>query len=235
MKTDLSEYLNPLPKRPTVIESLIRQVLSLIKEANLQPGDKLPSEKEIIVATGASRPSVREALRALKTMGVIESRAGQGSFLRHIEAADAIRPEVVHLTLMNEDFGDIIEARRALECEIARLVARGRHHEVPAAAAALREMTERVHAGQDIYEATWDLHLALAEAAGNPVMARLLAILYEMIREAQLEVYWPKIDLREEVESHRKLYQEITSGDEERAVAAMRQHLTRMIEVAQRS
>ena len=235
VERSFSGFLNPLPKRPTVIETLVGQILSLVKEAGLQPGDKLPSEKEIITATGASRPSVREALRALKTMRVIESRPGQGSFLMHFEAADVLQSEAIVLALMHEDFREIVQARAAIECEIVALVARHGHREISAARGAIEKMTSRADAGLDIYEAAWDFHLAIAEAGGNSVMVALLSMLHTLIRQAQLTVYWPKIDLRQEIESHWQLYRDITSGDEERARRAMRNHLDQMLGVAERS
>jgi GntR family transcriptional repressor for pyruvate dehydrogenase complex len=228
----LTEYLNPLPERPTVIETLIQQILSLIVEAGLRPGDRLPSEHEIIAATRASRPSVREALRALKTMGIIETRPGSGSFVKSIEPASFIRPEMISLVLMGESFHDILEARKVLECEVARLAALRDRDELAQLETVLDEMRSQVESGQDLYEITWAFHMTLAEVAGNPVMAKLVHILYEMIRKIQLAVYWPKVDPREELEGHEKLYRAVLQGEEE-AELAMREHLDRVLSVVE--
>lgn len=232
-----SEYLSPIPERPTVIETLIKQILSLITEAGLKSGDRLPSEKAIIAATKASRPSVREALRALKTMGIIETRPGAGSFLRHLEPADAIQPEVVRMALANADSDniavkDIVQARQALECEVVRCIARQGCRRIPAAEHLVHQMAQFAEAGKDIYRLAWGFHLAIVEQAGNPIIRKLICILYEMIREFQLETYWRNIDLREEAKHHLELYQAIVSGDEECALAAMRTHLDRISTVA---
>lgn len=231
MKTDLSELLAPLPKQPTVIETLVMQILGLIKEANLQPGDRLPSEKDIIKATNASRPSCREALRTLKALGIIESRSGQGSFVRELGAADVIRPELVQFALLGEVFEDIVVARRAVETEIVRLVVQDNCTTIEAAETALEDMTRQSEAGQEFFDAAWAFHLAIAEQAGNPALSRLLTLLYHLIRNVQLEVYWPRVEPAQEVDSHRQLYKEITSCNEERAIKAMREHLNFMIEV----
>ena len=220
----LAEYLSPLPEQPTVIEALIQQILSLITQASMKPGDRLPSEKEILEATNASRPSVREALRALKTMGIIETRPGAGSFLRLLEPATLIRHEVVSLVLMGEGLRDILEARKVLECHIARLAARCDPHELFPLEAVLAMPQSEATSSRDVYDLTWAFHMRLAEIAGNPVMAKLVSILYQMISEIELTLYWPSINLQEEVDRHKRLYEKILQG-EETAEQAMRDHI----------
>jgi GntR family transcriptional repressor for pyruvate dehydrogenase complex len=220
----LSEYLSPLPQRPTVTETLIQQILSLIREASLKPGDKLPSEKEVIEATNASRPSVREALRALKTMGIIETRPGAGSFLRQPEPAAFIRPEVIPMVLMGEGLRDILEARKVLECHVARLAARCDPDDLAPLEALLDVPESRLNSSQDVYRFTWAFHMALADIAGNPVMAKLVRILYEMVSEVEFKLYWPYVDYNKEIERHRTLCEAILRGEEE-ADLAMRDHI----------
>ena len=234
IKPDLTEYLSPLPERPTVIETLTKQILSLIRDVGLRPGDKLPSEKEIMVATNASRPSVREALRTLKTMGLIETRPGAGSFVKTIEPANLIRSEVISLVLMGESLRDILDARMVLECEVARRAAQRDPSELVYLEVVLDEIRAQVESGQDLYESTWAFHMAIAEVAGNPVMAKLVHILYEMITQVELTLYWPVVDPWEELENHEKLYRAILEGEEE-AQLAMRSHLERVANVVEQA
>lgn len=229
----LSEYLSPLPERPTVTETLIQQILSLIMEASLKPGDRLPSEKEIIEATNASRPSVREALRALKTMGIIETRPGSGSFLCQPEPAALIRPEVIPLVLMGEGLRDILEARKVLECHVARLAARRGPDELAQLEVLLDVPASRLNSSQDVYRFTWAFHMALADIAGNPVMAKLVRILYEMVSGVEFKLYWPYVDYANEIERHRTLYQAILQGEDE-ADLAMRGHIDFVARVVER-
>jgi GntR family transcriptional repressor for pyruvate dehydrogenase complex len=234
IRPDLTEYLSPLPERPTVIESLTKQILSLIKDVGLRPGDKLPSEKEIMVATNASRPSVREALRTLKTMDLIETRPGAGSFVKTVEPANLIRSEVISLVLMGESLRDILDARMVLECEVARRAAQRDPSELAHLEIMLDEIRAQVESGQDLYESTWAFHMAIAEVAGNPVMAKLVHILYEMITNVELTLYWPVVDPWEELENHEKLYRAILEGEEE-AQVAMRSHLDRVADVVEQA
>jgi GntR family transcriptional repressor for pyruvate dehydrogenase complex len=220
----LSEYLTPLPERPTVTEALIQQILSLITNASLKPGDRLPSEKEIIEVTNASRPSVREALRALKTMGIITTRPGAGSFLREPQPAAFIRPELLSIVLMGEGLRDILEARKVLECHVAELAASCDPTELQQLEDVLDLPPTQANPSQEVYEATWAFHMTLAEIAGNPVIAKLVRILYEMVSEIEQKLYWPNIDLGQEVERHRELLAAILQGKGE-ASSAMREHI----------
>jgi GntR family transcriptional repressor for pyruvate dehydrogenase complex len=231
MQKDLSEYLNPLPSRPDVIETLTNNILNLIEQGGMKPGDRIPSEQEIMEVTSASRPSVREALRALKTLGIVESRPGAGSFVGKRDPQRFIRRELISFALMGESFRDILEARKVLECELARLAAQRDLRELARVEEALRDMKLP---NQDLYESTWAFHMELAEAAGNPVMAKLVRILYEMIREIQLKVYWPHIDEQEEIESHEELYEALLAGPEE-AELAMREHLDDVLETMEQA
>ena len=233
-KPALSEYLNPLSERPTVIEEILQQILSLIRQADLRPGDRLPSEKEITTATNASRPSVREALRALKTMGIVETRPGAGSYLKTIESASLIRHEVVSLVLMGESTNEVIAARKVLECEVARLASHRSPEELASLEHILDDMRARAISGKGMYESTWTFHMALAEVAGNRVMAKLVRILYDMVGEVQKRVYWPNIDLQEEFESHEKLYRAVLSG-EDQAELEMRAHLDRVAKIVEQN
>lgn len=232
--SSLSGYLNPLPERPTVIETLTRQILALIRDANLQPGDRLPSEMEMIAVTNASRPSVREALRALKTMGVIETRPGAGSFVRKAEPVDFIRPELISLVLMGEDVIDMLEARRVLECEAARLAAQRPADELAQLEPLLDEMSASLGEPQRLYETTWAFHTTLTEIAANPVIGKLVRILYEMIRALQLKLYWPHIDAQEQVEIHTRLYAALQRGPGE-AEREMCRHLDEVSEVVEKA
>jgi len=76
--------------------------------------------------------------------------------------------------------------------------------------------------------------MALAEIAGNRVMAKLVRILYDMVGEVQKRVYWPNIDLQEEFESHEKLYRAVLSG-EDQAELEMRAHLDRVAKIVEQN
>jgi DNA-binding FadR family transcriptional regulator len=95
-------------------------------------------------------------------------------------------------------------------------------------------MKSQADSGEALYETTWAFHTALAEIAGNPVMAKLVRILYEMVHERQLNLYWPHIDPQEEIESHVRLLHAICEGEAE-AEAEMRQHIDRVARIIEQA
>ena len=99
----------------SVVESIRDQVYALIRGAELIPGAKLPSEKELMQQLGVSRPALREAIHRMVGEGLLEVRPGRGTYVREPTSAAAIQADVVSLLLMPEDLKDIQEVREILE------------------------------------------------------------------------------------------------------------------------
>jgi len=217
--------LRPITQEP-VTQSVVNQIMDLIKLTPLRAGDKLPSEKELMATLNVSRPTVREALRALNAMGLIESRRGQGSFVREVGADTAIRSAVLSILLAAADVQEIQYARKLIECDIAALaVERAAPEDYAVVEETLRAMDVALAAGKSIYEHTWEFHRALARIAGNRVLNKLLAVLYQMIRELQMHYWEPYVDPRQQIESHRQLLNQLRAATPEEARRLMRQHL----------
>jgi GntR family transcriptional repressor for pyruvate dehydrogenase complex len=217
--------LRPITQE-SVTHSVVDQIVDLIKHTPLRPGDKLPSEKELLLTLNVSRPTVREALRVLGAMGLIESRRGQGSFVREVSADAVIRSAVLSMLLATTDVQEIQYARKLIESDIvATVVERAAPEDYEAVEETLKGAEQALAAGASIYEHTWEFHRALAQIAGNRVLAKLLAVLYQMIRELQIQYYEPHIDPRQEVESHRQLLRRLRSATPEEGRQLIRQHL----------
>jgi GntR family transcriptional regulator, transcriptional repressor for pyruvate dehydrogenase complex len=151
-------------KRVDVYESVLAQLNALITESGMEPGDRLPPEREL----GVSRVSVREALRALESMGKIEIRPNAGSFLVHPNG-NALVNQLRAVAPVDRAFlGHLIEVRAAVEDRVVALVARR-----PAAdLSAVRDVLERseVDLRESGESGSLDLSFeaALAREAGNP-------------------------------------------------------------------
>src|SRR6185295_17279969 len=98
-------------------------ILELVRTGNLRPGNRLPPERELIEIFRISRPSLREALRALSILGVIESRHGGGAFVTDLEAQTLLAPLDFFLSLSKSNLDEAFESRRVIEVEIARKAA----------------------------------------------------------------------------------------------------------------
>nr|WP_245198211.1 FadR/GntR family transcriptional regulator [Jiella mangrovi] len=192
-----------------------------VANTGLSVGDKLPSEHEIMAALGVGRSTVREAIRQLQALGVVETRKGLGTFLK-----SRVSGSTVHLPLhvdtgqLRDALQQTLEVRRGLEAEASALAAtRASAEDIDRMRAALEEM-ERVHldkgtAGRE------DLafHLTIYDASGNPLFRQLL----EQIREAFEHFFEKPFDrpdfARRSFPFHRELFEAIASGDAETARA----------------
>lgn len=225
MSSDLS--LQPAPRRK-LTESVAQQLLEQIRQQRLQPGARMPSERELMSALNVGRSTVREALNGLALLGVIEVRHGQGAFVAAVpnenlsgELGAALAKGVTR---------DLLEARRAIEVEVARLAAQ-RHTEpdlkslrsaIKAQVASLTGATTSAHESADF-------HLELAGAAHNEVLAGIVFSFMPLLEEVgpaleELPGYreW-------ETDEHREIYEAVRSGDADRAGARMAAHLEAMV------
>src|SRR3989304_10553392 len=111
-------------EKDVIPEKIVARILSLIKEKQLGPGDKLPPERELAAMMQVSRPSLRTALRALSHMNIIEIRQGDGTYVTSLDPQALIEPLEFVFSLDDSTFLELLEARKILEVGIAGLAAR---------------------------------------------------------------------------------------------------------------
>src|SRR5215475_1498571 len=97
--------LGPIHKQD-LRQRVVGQIVELIRTGNLRPGDRLPSERELVEIFGISRPSLRESMRALSVLGIIESRHGGGAFVTELDATAMLAPLDLFLALSKANFDD---------------------------------------------------------------------------------------------------------------------------------
>lgn len=165
----------------TLYEQVVDQIKSMVAQGVYQKGDMLPSEKELMQLTGVSRITVREALKTLAEVGLIETRQGKGSFVR-VDAA-ALQPDIdtaEKQAAYRERFLTSNRARLALEPELARLAA------LHATDEDIRHLESLlVHGGAaNLQENAFDeFHHAVAKASGNPLLLEFLDSLLQLESE----------------------------------------------------
>src|SRR5918992_398854 len=179
-----------LSPRSPVRDVVVERLLDLLRSGALKPGDRLPPEPELMQLAGVGRSTVREAVRTLASMQLVDVRHGHGTFVRDSSAQALTDPQMlVHL----RDHGvaqDLMEARRALEPEIARLAAQ---RCTPEDAAAMQDAMQRWSTGRGADSRTpeWraahlDFHEALARATHNVVLIRMWASAATFLRDSPL-------------------------------------------------
>ena len=214
-------------------EQVARMILNSIADGIYTKGDILPSEKDLIEMTGVSRITVREALKKLAEMGVIETRKGKGSFVLVDPADLRLDGEAADIRRNAEiDFINSTKARLLLEPAIAKEAAR---NATPEDIAAL-EMTlpKRMKSGR--FEEIFDsFHVAIAKAAHNPYM---LSFVEQLINaEMKMNLAAEKVmayklpenqnAIAQELnKQHRKIFEAIRDGNEEFAYFYMKEHIS---------
>jgi GntR family transcriptional repressor for pyruvate dehydrogenase complex len=213
-------------ERVSATEAVVDQLISLIRRGDLRPGDKLPSEFELMEMLGVGRSTLREAKRVLISLGLVEAHAGRGSFVMELGPDDAINPEVVTLLIADAHVMALYEARAVLEVQISALAAeRATDEDLVELEIALGALARAVSAGESVYDLAMEFHLILVKAAHNPVLVTLYQPIATLLQEHQRPVYERLSDPAVELRQHREILASIRQRDSALAQATMRRHL----------
>ena len=224
---DTEEAMFPRVERePRLSDKVADLLLRSITRRGLQPGDKLPSERELAEQFGVSRTVVREAVRALVAKGVIDARTGSGLRVAAVAAAAVSESIALYLRGGTLEYPKVHEVRKLLEVEISALAAERSDD------AHLRQLEEvcaemEVVIGEDIERASrldLEFHRAIAKATAN----ELYLLLLDSIGEALLEVRRGNLQTGagdETLHAHRAILAAIRARDPEGARRAMATHL----------
>ncbi len=213
-------------KSTRIYEEIVRQVKQLIADGKLKSGDQLPPERDLAEKFVVSRTSVREALRALQSRGLIEIRAGEGAFIRDISVETLIEPLALVILPHREAVGELFEARRLLEPAIAALAARrATREELAEMERILEEQAREVTQGRTGVAQDSALHAAIANSAHNRAITRIVSALMDLLSQSREEsLHTPGRPTRSH-EDHRRVLDAIKRRDEVAAHRAMLDHL----------
>nr|WP_286198556.1 FadR/GntR family transcriptional regulator [Mesorhizobium sp. BR1-1-16] len=232
--SDLSGQM-PL-KRTGLTDLLVARILGLVTTGNLKAGDQLPSERKLAETFEISRPTLREALRALAVLGVLEVRHGGGVFVSQLQASDLLAPLAFFLTLRGTEVGKLYEARRLIEGEIAALAAeRGDPVTLPELEASIVAQETAKDDPERYREIDTAFHRRLAELADNDFLARAaqsLNVLGLEFRKIASET--PDV-ITTSIEDHRAIVAAIKGRDPAAARAAMILHMNHVLTSTQAS
>jgi GntR family transcriptional regulator, transcriptional repressor for pyruvate dehydrogenase complex len=214
--------LRPLARAP-LYTAIAERLLSHIVQSDLRAGDRLPSERELARRLGVSRTTVRQAIVALQTQGIVEVRHGGGTFLRHL---DPDAPALAGVRSRRERLPAVLEARRALEVEIARLAAvRRTDEDLRAIERGLTFMRRELAAGSIGVDGDAAFHAAVTAAAHNPVLTELMCHLADDVAETRSESLSQVRRPPRSLADHEAIAAGIAAGDPAAAAAAMNAHL----------
>ncbi len=208
---------------------IVQQIKANIFEGKLQPGDRLPSEKELIEHFGVSRITVRDAMRVLESQGLIEIKvgAGGGAFVTKPSAEPVTQVLTDMLRLSGISIQELVEARLVIETSIVTLAAeRATPQDLQAMQTALAEACAARDAGARHFTPfSVNFHIALAKAAKNQVLFFTVSSFRTPFYEI-LDRLIPDDGMADRaIQDHQKLLDAVAAHDAERARQVMREHL----------
>ncbi len=221
--------LKPIkPKR--ISDQVFEQLRELIYKGEFKPGEQILPERELAVSMAVSRTSVRNAINKLVTLGLLEQRQGQGTFVRSPENRDG-NPLAAFMNTDEATLGDLLEVRMGLECNAARLAAqRASETDLRAMEKSLEEMVDdlessgKIGAGPDAA-----FHMAVIFATKNPVLIHLMRTFYDFlfvgVKKNLTNMLLDRQALDEVISHHRIIFREIRQRSAEGAFNAMYTHI----------
>ncbi len=218
-------------RRNKVYEDVARQIERLILK-KLKPGDKLPSERELSEMLSVSRSSIRDAIRSLELVGMVEPRQGAGTIVKEVTADAVVNPLANALRLKEEQVGELLDFRRMLEPPLA---ARAATHASADDTAEMEEILnrqeEKLRLGESTIPEDTEFHYAVALASGNSVVLKVLDIIMDMLRESRERSLQVEGRPQKSLAGHRRILAAIKRHDAEAAKDAMRRHIEDVEEI----
>lgn len=222
------EFLRTTP-RTRLYEAVEADLKLYIEQSRMEPGERLPPERELIGRLGVSRATLRQATVSLETQGMLEVRHGDGIYLR----SSLPDPEVLgRLLARRHRLPEVLEARELLECRLAALAAlRHDQEDLAAMERALTLMADEIAARELGTRGDEAFHGAVTAAARNSVLSHLMASLSEQIAESRFESLRESGRPRRSLAAHTRIAGAIKEGDAAKAEAAMERHLREVADV----
>lgn len=202
-----------------------KEVRKQIIELSMQPGTRLPSERELISIYGVGRSTIREAMKLLKAENIIEIRRGEGTFVSNHTGVtnDPLGLDFVNQTKMIED---LLEARLLIEPEIAVLAAvRAEEKDIEILEEIVSKMLKSTTHSESHTLLDVDFHTAIAQCTHNDVLRKVVPIICESIRKGYPETVYAKGSFERAMKSHTNIFNAIKSGDSMTARYEVEKHI----------
>jgi GntR family transcriptional repressor for pyruvate dehydrogenase complex len=225
--TPLAKAVTPIT-RTTISAAVFDRLISFVVDGTWKAGDRIPPERELCAQLGIARTSLREALKAMELVGMLDSRVGDGTFV-------CPRSEFLSRPLLwaftgtdHAELRDIMEARALLEQDLAALAAaRASEDEIRQIGESIEQTRQHIAEGKSILEPDMAFHLMVASSAHNEVLRNAVQLLRNLQKQwIYLKLLLPNV-AAQVIEEHSAIYDAIRNRDEAAARLAMRVHLER--------
>lgn len=213
-------------------EQIVQQIEDSILKGYLKEGEQLPPERDLALQFGVSRTAVREAVKTLREKGLVEAYAGRGTFITN-GTSHSFKHTLDRMMRggPSEGTANLTEVREILEPEIAALAAQRADEEmVSSMREAITVMDKSRSDAEAFIEGDLDFHLALAEAAANPLILSLIDSIVGLLREQRMRTYFVQGGPERGQYHHKRILEAIEHRDPQGAREAMRAHLRQVRE-----
>lgn len=227
-------------KQKKIYEEVAEAIYEKIRSGQLNPGDKLDSVQQLAQNFQVGRSAIREALTALKAMGLVDMKQGEGTFVQEFEKDQITFPLSTAILMNKEDIAELVEVRKIIECGSAAAAAKKRTiQHLEAMEVALVEMKGAQGDGDLGEKADLKFHLAIAEASQNQLLMNLMnqvsGLMGETMRETRRVWLFSKETTVERLyNEHLAIYEAVVDQNEEGARKLMLVHLENVDAILQK-
>lgn len=216
--------LSPV-KSTKIYEMVMEQIKDIVKKGELKSGDKLPSERDLCDKLEVSRASIREALKALQMLGLIEAKHGEGNFINENFENSLLEPLSIVFLLLGSKGGDVTELRKIIEPETAALAAKNITNEQLIELKGIMEELNDTLDAEVSASLDKSFHYKIAQASGNhlisTVMFSISSLIEKYIESSKVH------NLNKEMIKihHEEIWRALETHDAAAAVDAVKKHL----------
>jgi GntR family transcriptional repressor for pyruvate dehydrogenase complex len=232
----LATALGPV-KKTDITHLVLDRLKYLLESGIIGPGSKLPTEHEMSKALGVSRPSLRQAYKALDVLGIIRAVSGDGTYINESSSKILSTPLTFLMLMKKISLDEVFEFRILLECELAGLAAsRASSEEIKVLSAGLETMGNRLgdKTREGYLEAEYEFHNWIARAAHHALLFEIISMVSGLLWETRKRLVNFVVNLSADLEEHRSIYEAIRERDPILAQQAMRSHLLGAIKLTRR-
>jgi len=218
--------LEPVKSRK-IYENIVDQIKKMIIQGSLKIGDRLPSERELAESLKVSRTSVREALRILENMGLIECRSGDGNFVKDLTVDSLANSIALRIPLQKGTILQLFELRKIIEPGIVRIAAeRVTDEDILRMESIIDKQKSIVEQGKSIADIDDEFHRSIAEASKNKMIMRIINTVIGLETETNESNIEIKERPRQSLKSHMNILKYLKAREQEKARRAMLTHLS---------
>jgi GntR family transcriptional regulator, transcriptional repressor for pyruvate dehydrogenase complex len=212
-------------RKNRVHEEVAKQIERLIVQ-KMHPGDKLPAERDLAEMLGVSRSSIRDAIRRLEIVGLVQPRQGAGTVVREISTETLVSPLANVIAHRRQLVGELLDFRRMLEPPLAaRAATHASNGEIAGMDEILRRQDKKVRNGELAVEEDTEFHYRIALASGNSVVLKVMDVVMDLLRETRSRSLQTEGRPQKSLAGHKRILAAMKRRDAAAAETAMRVHI----------